>query len=271
MRQFWTHHVRPALEARYAAAPRRRVLIRCMGVSESSLQQRLNPFLGEPGLTISFRTKLPENQVKLIFDPRPGEVEVSDARVRDTLDRALAVIGESCFGTDIDAHCGEIGEVVGALLADRGETVATAESCTGGQISAQLTAIAGSSRYFLEGACVYSNAAKVRTCGVRQEDLDAVGAVSEEVARGMAEGIRDRAGATYGISTTGIAGPGGGRPGKPVGTVHVALATPGGTLHRELSLHGERDRVTAVSAGLALDMLRRHLQSSLNPSFSEYS
>jgi len=262
MRQFWTHHVQPALSARLEAPPSRRVLLRCMGIAESSLQQRLDPFLGEPGLTISFRTKLPENQVKLIFDPLDGEEGVPEARVRDTLARALAVVGRSCFGADIDGPCGDIALVVGELLAARGETVATAESCTGGQVSAQLTAHAGSSRYFLEGACVYANAAKVRTCGVRQEDLDAVGAVSEEVARAMAEGIRDRAGTTYGIATTGIAGPGGGRPGKPVGTVHLAVATPSGTLHRRLGLRGVRARITAMSAGLALDMLRRHLQFS---------
>jgi len=253
MRQFWEHYLRPALVARFERPPVRRVILRCMGIAESSLEERMQPFAGEPGLTISFRTKLPENQVKLIFDAGV-ETERADAVVA----RAREAIGSSCFGEGT----GPIAEVIGAALAARGETLATAESCTGGQISAQITEISGASRYFLEGSCIYSNEAKVRTCGVDPEALAAHGAVSETVARQLAEGIRDRAGATYGLATTGIAGPGGGSPEKPVGTVHIALATPSKTVHRHLRLRGSRERITSMAAGLTLDLLRRHLQSN---------
>ena len=252
MRQFWTHHLRPALVDRFERPHVRRVILRCMGIAESSLEERMRPFADEPGLTVSFRTKLPENQVKLIFD-----AGVDEARADALAARAKAVIGSSCFGEDT----GPIAEVIGQALAARGETVATAESCTGGQISAQITDVSGASRYYLEGSCVYSNAAKVRTCGVEQAALDTHGAVSEVVARQLAEGIRDRAGATYGLATTGIAGPGGGSPEKPVGTVHIALATPEGTVHRHLKLRGSRERITSMAAGLTLDLLRRRLES----------
>jgi nicotinamide-nucleotide amidase len=256
MRAFWEHHILPDLEARFERPPMRRVVLRCMGIAESSLEERMRPLMGEPDLTVSFRTKLPENQVKLIFAPG-----AAGDRVEALTARALEAIGRSCFGIDT----GPIAEVVGAALADRGETLATAESCTGGLVSAQITEIAGASRYYLEGACVYSNEAKIRTCGVDPEALAAHGAVSEVVARQLAEGIRARAGATYGLATTGVAGPSGGSPEKPVGTVHIALAAPAGTTHRHLKLAGSRDRITSMSAGLVLDLLRRHLQAEIDP------
>jgi nicotinamide-nucleotide amidase len=112
----------------------------------------------------------------------------------------------------------------------------------------------------LEGAVVYSNDAKVRTCGVAPALLEAHGAVSEPVARALAEGIRARAGSTYGIGITGIAGPAGGTAEKPVGTVHLALAGPGGTLHRAERFLGDRDRVTASAAAAALFLLLRSLR-----------
>ncbi len=253
LRAFWGAHVRPALLGRFALRPSRRVVLRCIGIAESTLEERMRPLAAEPGLTISFRTELPENQVKLIFDP-----SVEPADIERTCARARAAIGPACFGVD----SGPLAQVVGEALAARGETLATAESCTGGRISAAITAVPGASRYFVEGACVYANQAKIRTCAVDPEALASSGAVSEIVARQLAEGIRTRAGATYGLSTTGVAGPGGGSPEKPVGTVHIALATPSGTTCRRLSLGGGRERITAMAAGLCLDLLRRHLKKS---------
>jgi nicotinamide-nucleotide amidase len=148
------------------------------------------------------------------------------------------------------------------LLTDRGQSVAVAESCTGGRISAALTARPGASAFFLEGACVYSNAAKMRTCGVSKESLAAHGAVSEAVARQLAVGIRERAQSTYGIGVTGIAGPSGGRPDKPVGTVHIGLTTPTGCTHLSLSLGAlPREQILSLSTSMALDLLWRHLKA----------
>jgi PncC family amidohydrolase len=140
--------------------------------------------------------------------------------------------------------------------------VATAESCTGGRIGAALTAVAGSSEYYLGGAVVYSNAEKTRQCGVPADLIEAEGAVSEPVARALAEGIRERVGSTYGIGVTGIAGPGGGTPEKPVGTVHIAVAGPDGITHRRLRLPFDRERVQSMSAALAMDLLRRRLDGT---------
>jgi nicotinamide-nucleotide amidase len=150
----------------------------------------------------------------------------------------------------------EISQHLGFLLRDRGETLAVAESCTGGRIAAALTSHAGASDFFLEGACVYSDAAKMRTCGVSDETLSSHGAVSVEVALQLATGIRNRAQSTYGIGVTGIAGPTGGSPDKPVGTVHMALATPDGCTHHPLSLsHLPRNGVITLTTSLALNML----------------
>jgi nicotinamide-nucleotide amidase len=151
---------------------------------------------------------------------------------------------------------------VGELLATRGETLATAESCTGGRIASMVTAIPGSSAWYLGGAVVYANAEKTRQCGVGEDLLAREGAVSEPVARALAEGIRTRAGSSWGIGVTGIAGPGGATPGKPVGTVHVAVAGPAGTRHRLLQLPFDRERVQTMSAALALDQLRRLLDGT---------
>lgn len=149
------------------------------------------------------------------------------------------------------------------LLADlqrTGLTLATAESCTGGLIAAALTAIAGSSATVLGGFVVYSNAMKTAQLGVPEDVLAAVGAVSEEVARLMAEGALARSGADMAVSCTGIAGPGGATPGKPVGLVHLAVARPGRpTMHAAEIFPGDRAAVRAATVDRALAMLRAAL------------
>ena len=137
--------------------------------------------------------------------------------------------------------------------------MSTAESCTAGRVAADLTAVAGASAWFIGGAVVYANAEKVRQCGVSEVMLAAHGAVSEEVARALAEGIRERTGSTWGVATTGVAGPAGGTPDKPVGTVHIAVAGPSGTTHRKLQLPFDRARNLQMTTALALDLLRRQL------------
>jgi nicotinamide-nucleotide amidase len=136
-------------------------------------------------------------------------------------------------------------------------SVAVAESCTGGLITTLITEIPGVSAWFKQGWVTYSNAAKIDLLGVDPALLNAHGAVSEQVARAMAEGARQRASADVGLATTGIAGPGGGSPAKPVGTVHIAMATGQGTQPRLLTLPYERHRNRVVSAWATLDLLRR--------------
>lgn len=141
---------------------------------------------------------------------------------------------------------------------ERGITIATVESCTGGLVSGALTAIAGSSSMVLGGLVTYSNAAKTTLAGVPPELIEAHGAVSEEVARAMAEGGRARLDARLAVAITGVAGPGGGSEHKPVGLVHFACAGPGGTLHREKRFDAPgRDEIRRLSVLEALDLLRQ--------------
>jgi nicotinamide-nucleotide amidase len=150
--------------------------------------------------------------------------------------------------------------VLGRLLSERKETLAVAESCTGGLISHWLTNVAGSSDYFLFSGVTYSNEAKQRVLGVSKETLKRFGAVHERTAGEMAAGARHAAGATYGLATSGIAGPGGGSPDKPVGTVCIGLAGPDGTqTYRFHFTYGQRLMMKKMFAMKALDLLRRHL------------
>jgi nicotinamide-nucleotide amidase len=138
--------------------------------------------------------------------------------------------------------------------------VAVAESCTGGLLAELVTNVPGASDVFDLGVVSYANAMKEKLLGVPGEVLLAHGAVSEPVARAMAEGIRRAAGATWGIGITGVAGPSGGTPEKPVGTVHLALAGPSGTEHLLHQFRGDRERIRRLSAFGALDLLRRALR-----------
>ncbi|HEX7705911.1 MAG TPA: nicotinamide-nucleotide amidohydrolase family protein, partial [Thermoanaerobaculia bacterium] len=147
--------------------------------------------------------------------------------------------------------------VVGALLSQRGETLAVAESCTGGLLGSRITDVAGSSSYFLGGAICYTGEAKIAMADVDPELIREHGQVSEPVAHALASGIRARFGATWGVGITGIAGPGGGTPEKPVGTVHIAVAGPGVMKHRKISWASSRALVKWYSTQQALDLLRR--------------
>jgi PncC family amidohydrolase len=152
-------------------------------------------------------------------------------------------------------------EEIGALLVTRGLTLVTAESCTGGLVAHRITDVPGSSAYFLGGFVAYANEAKEEILGVRHETLLAHGAVSEETALEMARGARQRLGADLGISTTGIAGPAGGTPDKPVGLVYVALSASRVELCQRYVWQGDRLSNKEQSAEAALQLLRSYLQS----------
>jgi nicotinamide-nucleotide amidase len=141
----------------------------------------------------------------------------------------------------------------------RNATVAVAESCTGGLLGERITSVGGSSRYFSGGAIVYSNAVKTELAGVPADMIERHGAVSREVAAALAEGIRYRCDANFGIGITGVAGPSGGTPQKPVGLVFHALASDTGTDVIERTFPGDRKRIRSFATTLALDMLRRKL------------
>jgi nicotinamide-nucleotide amidase len=154
-------------------------------------------------------------------------------------------------------------EKVGELLLQKNQTLSLAESCTGGLISHRITRIAGSSAYYLGGATTYSNDAKVKFLGVKPTTLDKHGAVSEQTALEMSRGVRDKTGASVGVSVTGIAGPSGGSPEKPVGTVWISIAWRNSHEARRFRFHGDRERVILATSQAALNWLRLVLLEQL--------
>ena len=150
-------------------------------------------------------------------------------------------------------------QVIAQLLATSGKTIATAESCTGGMLAGMLTDIPGSSRYFLEGFVTYTNQSKTRILGVRPETLQQHGAVSEPVVAEMAQAARRLSGADFALAISGVAGPDGGTPEKPVGTVCFGFAHTGGVLTRTISHWGDRAMVRDRACKTALTILRCHL------------
>lgn len=229
-------------------------LMKTVGIFESHLDALVKPLVkSHPRLTFGFRTHAPENHLKLLAEA-PNQEEANRALAQ--AERACReLLGPLLFGVDADTFS----SVIGSLLRGRTETVALAESCTGGLASELLTLPPGASDYLLGAMVVYSNDLKKRWLEVSEEVLSAHGAVSEEVARAMAERVRNRCGSTYGISITGIAGPSGGSETKPVGTVFLALASPDGTECQRQLFVGDRERIRQFSAYHALDMLRRRL------------
>jgi nicotinamide-nucleotide amidase len=192
---------------------------------------------------------------------RDGELEIVSRfapAAQGTYDRLLALLRAE-YARTLFSTGPTVDELVAGALSDQGLTVATGESCTGGLLAARLTARAGSSSYVLGGIASYANSAKERLVGVDPRLLATVGAVSAEVAVALADGVRERFGADVGVGITGIAGPGGGTPDKPVGTVHLCVAGPGGRLARAVVLPGSRAAVRERSVTLAMHLLRNLL------------
>lgn len=195
---------------------------------------------------------------------RRGELEVSTvyAPAAEAAYEALAAALAERHPQQLFSPTGAtVDELVARALTEAGATVATAESCTGGLMAGRLTDRAGSSAYLLGGLVVYANAAKTALAGVPAELIERHGAVSPPVARALADGARSRLGADYGVGITGIAGPGGGTPAKPVGGVCLCVAGPGGRLEQAVQLPGSRadvrDRTTTVAMHMLLELLTR--------------
>ncbi|MGZ5429688.1 MAG: nicotinamide-nucleotide amidohydrolase family protein, partial [Thermoanaerobaculia bacterium] len=253
MKTMWADAVEPLL-ARGGAVGLHRRTLKIAAMPESAVETLVRPvYAAYP--EVPFTILAAPGEVQLQFTARGTLEEASRVLDRIEADFHKALSGE-IFGRDDETLEG----VAGDLLRAKSQTLALAESCTGGQLAERITEIPGSSDYFLGAAVTYANAAKADLVGVSAGTLERHGAVSEETAREMALGARKRFGATIGLATTGIAGPGGGTPEKPVGTVHVALDAADGTrLHRRLLLPGERSLIRRWTTSTALGMLRKHL------------
>ncbi|HVP59331.1 MAG TPA: CinA family nicotinamide mononucleotide deamidase-related protein [Myxococcaceae bacterium] len=226
-------------------------LLKTVFLPESHLDARVRPLVAaHANVKFGFRTHFPENHLKLMAEGRTREEALQALEAADAASRPL--LGDHLFGVDGETMAG----VVGRQLLARRETLALAESCTGGRIADMLTESPGASAYFLGSAVSYANELKERWVGVSHATLLANGAVSEPVAREMARGARASAGSTWALSVTGIAGPDGGTAEKPVGTVFIALDGPEGTEVRAHRFHGGRELIRTASAYAALDWLR---------------
>ena len=254
MRPMFEDHVLSKLADRAGSVKVLRRMLRVAGLGESAVDEKIAPIYtlyDNPQTTILFN----QSEIELHLTAR-GRTEAEANALLDRLSGEL----EACLGDAVFSFAGEkMEEIVGLKLTLGNYTVAVAESCTGGLIAQRLTDVAGSSKYFIEGAVTYSNDAKTRTLGVEPMLLMQHGAVSAPVAEAMAEGIRQRARTDFGLAVTGIAGPGGGSEEKPVGLVYIALADDVQTKSRKLQIPGDRQLVRWRASQAALDLLRRRL------------
>lgn len=237
-------YVEPRVKAGVERVPLTRTW-KFYGVTESGLADAVAG-LDTTGHELHYRAHFPEIHL------------TSVAREQADMDRLHAQLmgaaSHRYFGTGDADFAGTVNDTLRA----GGFTVATAESCTGGLVAQMITSAPGSSEVFNLGWVTYANAAKMSQLGVAAELLEAHGAVSQEVAMAMAAGARERAGATFGVATSGVAGPGGGSDGKPVGTVHVAVATPDQVHHRRFQFPFDRERNRVVTAYTALALVRKY-------------
>jgi nicotinamide-nucleotide amidase len=236
------------LSSRHPAVPP--VRLRCTGITESDAQRVVQPAI--EGLPVDLTLLAAPAEVEVVLFAREGAEEA----LPQARDAALAALGSRCYSADGSS----LAEVVVRLAARSGDHIATAESCTGGMVAAALTDVAGSSAVFLGGVVAYANDIKMAALNVAPGLLAEYGAVSEEVARAMAEGALALTGAALTVAVTGIAGPEGGLPGKPVGLVWFATARRGGATRAEKrQLPGDRATVRRRATVAALDLLRCEL------------
>ena len=246
--------IAPLLAAKVAGRALRTRILKIASMSESDVEQAVAPLyktytnprttiLGAPG------------QVELHLTADGDTVAMAEERIESLASGIRAALPGRVYGEDGR----ELHEVVAGLLVERGLTLALAESCTGGALSARLTEVPGSSRFLLRAYVPYANAAKVDMLGVDPALLERVGAVSEEVAAAMASAARARARADVAVAITGIAGPDGGTGDKPVGLVFIAVDGAAGSRVRRCFFPGERPRVRTQAIQAALEMVRRGL------------
>lgn len=237
----------------------RATLLRTFGMGESTLEAELRDLARGGDVDLGFRTSFPDNFLRPFA--RANTAEEADARIAEVVRAISARLGPIVYGIGHET----MESVTGELLAKAELSVATAESCTGGLIAERITDVPGSSVYFNGGVVAYSNAAKASLLDVPTSLLESHGAVSEPVARAMAEGARRRFDSDIAVATTGISGPGGGTPGKPVGLVWIAIARDGigpdacGTHADSFVFPVDRSRHRQLTAQVALDWIRRSL------------
>ena len=255
MEHLMQDEVMPRLKARFALKQIVHRTLITSGLAESMLAERIE----------TWETALPP-YLKLAYLPNPGAVrlrlsayEVEGESVSQEIERQFAALRTLIPEHIVGFETATLQELVHNLLTERSQTLATAESCTGGTIAARFTAMPGASAYFRCGVVSYSNEAKIDLLGVDPATLERFGAVSEQVARQMAEGVRRAADSDYAVATTGIAGPAGGSAEKPVGTVWIAVAGPRGTVAVLKQCGTDRGQIIDRASSQAIALLREQL------------
>jgi competence/damage-inducible protein CinA-like protein len=253
LKPMFREQILPRLQRRISSVRMYHRELRVTGLGESHVDSLAGPVY----------TRYPEVQTTVLASP--GEVQIHLRMWTEDSAHADALFADIERGLDLaltdrifSRDSSPLEEVVAHELLKQNATIAAAESCTGGLFAERLTTIAGSSAYFLGGVVCYSNEMKTAWADVPPEMIAAKGAVSTEVAIALADGIRRRVGSTLGVGITGIAGPGGGSEEKPVGTVHIALASASAMRERALRLPGDREMVRLQASQAALDMVRVH-------------
>ncbi len=227
-------------------------VLKVFGIGESAIEKVLDELMNLPDLTVALLAKRAEMHVRLVA----RSTETTFGKAKESLDRVEEEIrrrlGNKVFGRDQETMIG----IIGQRLKEKNLTISTAESCTGGLLGAAFTQEPGSSRFYLGGVVSYSNSLKQGLLGVSEKNLKLFGAVSEAVAKEMAEGIRNKTGSDLAISTTGIAGPDGGSDEKPVGLVYIGFSSAKGVYAEKFQFYGERESVRQLTVQAALNGIR---------------
>jgi nicotinamide-nucleotide amidase len=253
MKPMMEQYIVPELVKLYNITTRHRVTILTEGIVESLLSQTLS----------EWESQLREDGFSLAYLPSPGIVRLRitapEGATQNLLQQKVValktIIPDYIYGEGNDL----LEELVGNLLRSKKQTIATAESCTGGYIAHLITSISGSSDYFKGSVVSYANEVKQQTLGVSAQDIETYGAVSQQVVEQMALGVKQLLTTDYAIATSGIAGPTGGTPEKPVGLVWIAIATPKGVFSQKFLMGENRERTIRKTALSALNMLRKEL------------
>jgi nicotinamide-nucleotide amidase len=245
----------PRLSRLSSGSPIKTRVYKVVGLPESEVDELIAPIYKDYTNPTTSLLAVP-GTIEVHLRARAATEAEAEALLSELGDKIELVLGDHVFSTRGES----LEEVVGLYLAMKRKTLAVAESCTGGLLSGRLTRIPGSSDFFLGGGVCYSNALKTKLAGVPAALIEARGAVSAPVAQAMAEGIRARTQASIGLGVTGIAGPGGGSPEKPVGLVFIALADDRGTQVRQFRFPGDRERVRQWAITAALEIIRRRVR-----------
>jgi len=250
----FTDHVLPLLRAISGEVFVSRRLLRVAGMGESAVDEIAAPIYKKYD-NVETSILFTKVEIEIHIAAKANTYAEADMIAQRLTNELQAAIGKAVFSTNGDTM--EV--VIGKILTERGETLSVAESCTGGLIGRRVTEVPGSSSYFMEGAITYSNEAKTRALGVDPGIIHSHGAVSPECAEAMAAGMKAKAGTDHAISVTGIAGPDGGSPAKPVGTVFIGYSGPAGTRSFKIILPGDRYLIRWRASQAALEYLRRQL------------